>query len=133
MTEDIKPSYKNFIQSFCLDKIKYLEEENKRLTELLNRSNVRLSEEQLHNEELKGLKKENNNLKEQLYCCKQNVFAELNQETAESNEYLLQKIADLEEQINKMKRCYNCKFSIPICDVHCEDCDEHYSNWELAE
>ena len=132
MTEDIKPSYKNFIQSFCLDKIKYLEEENKRLTELLNRSNVRLSEEQLHNEELKGLKKENNNLKEQLYCCKQNVFAELNQETAESNEYLLQKIADLEEQINKMKRCYKCKFNLEFVDAHCDDCGD-YSQWELVE
>ena len=46
---------------------------------------------------------------------------------------LLGLIQAKDKLIEKMKRCKNCEFSIPICDTHCQDCDEHYSNWRLAE
>ena len=56
-------------------------------------------------------------------------IAELEKEKCE----LLGLIQAKDKLIEKMKRCKNCEFSIPICDTHCQDCDEHYSNWRLAE
>ena len=56
-------------------------------------------------------------------------IAELEKEKCE----LLGLIQAKDKLIEKMKRCKNCEFSIPICDTHCHDCDEHYSNWRLAE
>lgn len=38
----------------------------------------------------------------------------------------------LKQQIEKMKRCYNCKFNDKFVDVPCDDCD-NYSKWELVE
>ena len=55
-------------------------------------------------------------------------IAELEKEKCE----LLGLIQAKDKLIEKMKRCKNCEFSIPICDTHCQDCDEHYSNWMLA-
>lgn len=46
---------------------------------------------------------------------------------------LLGLIQEKDKLIEKMKCCKNCEFNIPICDAHCQDCDEHYSNWRLAE
>ena len=55
-------------------------------------------------------------------------------EALEKENYeLLGLIQAKDKLIEKMKRCKNCEFSIPICDTHCQDCDEHYSNWRLAE
>ena len=59
----------------------------------------------------------------------QKDVAELEKEKCE----LLGLIQAKDKLIEKMKRCKNCEFSIPICDTHCQDCDEHYSNWRLAE
>ena len=56
-------------------------------------------------------------------------IAELEKEKCE----LLGLIQAKDKLIEKMKRCKNCEFSIPICDTHCQDCDEHYNNWRLAE
>ena len=56
-------------------------------------------------------------------------IAELEKEKCE----LLGLIQAKDKLIEKMKCCKNCEFSIPICDTHCQDCDEHYSNWRLAE
>ena len=56
-------------------------------------------------------------------------IAELEKQKCE----LLGLIQAKDKLIEKMKRCKNCEFSIPICDTHCQDCDEHYSNWRLAE
>lgn len=80
-----------------------IEKENKRLTELLNRSNVRLAKEQLKNVALEKEKCE-----------------------------LLGLIQAKDKLIEKMKRCYNCKFNLKFVDVPCDDCD-NYSKWELAE
>lgn len=87
-----------------------LEKENKRLTELLNHSNVRLAEEQLQNVELEEEKCE-----------------------------LLGLIQAKDKLIKKMKSCGNCKwcsnqccienFENPISYRGCEN----YSKWELAE
>ena len=56
-------------------------------------------------------------------------IAELEKEKCE----LLGLIQAKDKLIEKMKCCKNCEFSISICDTHCQDCDEHYSNWRLAE
>ena len=37
------------------------------------------------------------------------------------------KIAELENQIEKMKHCNNCKY----WEEECLDCDETYSKWEM--
>ena len=57
------------------------------------------------------------------------TFEELEKEKCE----LLGLIQAKDKLIEKMKCCKNCEFSIPICGTHCQDCDEHYSNWRLAE
>ena len=49
------------------------------------------------------LKKDNNKLKQALYYAKKNVFAELNDETAESNEWLLGRVQDLEAENAELK------------------------------
>lgn len=46
---------------------------------------------------------------------------------------LLGLIQAKDKLIEKMKLCKNCEFNFSICDTHCQDCDEHYSNWRLAE
>lgn len=45
---------------------------------------------------------------------------------------LLGLIQAKDELIEKMKRCYNCKFNLKFVDVPCDDCD-NYSKWELVE
>ena len=49
-------------------------------------------------------------LKKQLYSDNRNVFAELNNETAQSNEQLILKVADLEKQIEQEKDLSQCRF-----------------------
>lgn len=96
MTDNTKTLYN------ALDKIEELEEKNKRLTELLNHSNVRLAEEQLKNAELEKEKYE-----------------------------LLGLIQAKDNLIEKIKCCYNCKFNFKFADVPCDDCED-YSKWEFA-
>lgn len=91
------------------NKIEELEKENKRLTELLNRSNVRLAEEQLKD-------------------------AELEKEKCE----LLGLIQEKDEQIEMMKCCANCEHNnrvYGLCNFSLGDEDYHcrLRKWELAE
>ena len=60
---------------------------------------------------LEELRKENAELK----ANKTNVFAELNTETAESNEILLDKVADLEEEL-KIQKKINMEMITPALD-----------------
>ena len=55
-------------------------------------------------------------------------------EEAGGNAYkeLLRENEQLKQQIEKMKRCYNCKFNLKFVDIPCDDCD-NYSKWELVE
>lgn len=41
-------------------------------------------------------------------------------------------IAELEAQIEKMKRCYNCKYHNKFVESKCGEC-EVYSKWEIEE
>ena len=41
------------------------------------------------------------------------------------------KIAELEAQIEKMKRCFNCKYHNKFIESKCGECED-YSKWELA-
>lgn len=123
-----------------------IEKENKRLTELLNHSNVRLAEEQLQNVELE---EENEQLKikiKALESANKAMVKEID-DMSSGGIGILSKITKLEEEkcellgliqakdklIEKMKRCYNCKFNDKFIDVPCDDCEENYSKWELAE
>lgn len=45
---------------------------------------------------------------------------------------LLGLIQAKDKLIEKMKRCYNCKFNLKFVDVHCDDCED-YNKWELVE
>lgn len=83
-----------------------LEKENKRLTELLNHSNVRLAEEQLQNVELEEEKCE-----------------------------LLGLIQAKDKLIKKMKSCGNCKHYLEEICANCISSDRKslYELWELAE
>lgn len=81
---------------------KLLEEKDKQIEELCNMSNKRYQEAQDYNDKLEkenlDFKVKIAELKKQLYSDNRNVFAELNDETAQSNEELILKIADLEAQ-----------------------------------
>ena len=64
--------------------------------------------------ELTQLREENEQLKNKLYHDKRNVFAELNDDTAHSNEMLLLELADAKEIIEgylKITKSWNYNFS----------------------
>lgn len=89
-------------------------------------------------EENEELKKENEELKGKLYSNDKNVFAELNNETAQSNAMLLDEIEDYKAQIERMKCCGNCKHCILegvlYCTIKNRDVGNRACNyWELAE
>ena len=42
------------------------------------------------------------------------------------------RIAELEAQIEKMKRCFNCKYRNKFVESKCGEC-ECYSKWEIVE
>lgn len=42
------------------------------------------------------------------------------------------RIAELEAQIEKMKRCFNCKYQNKFVESKCGEC-EGYSKWEFKE
>lgn len=79
---------------------------------------------------------------------KTNVFAELNDETAESNAMLMDKVADLEQenaelkaQIEKMRNFQNCDYQLHITDcpifkigghISCKKCP-HWTLQEMKE
>ena len=70
--------------------------------------------------------------KRKLQLSKTNLLRDVERLEKEKCE-LLGLIQAKDKLIEKMKRCKNCEFNFPICDTHCQDCDEHYSNWRLAE
>jgi len=43
-----------------------------------------------------------------------------------------EKIKELEAQIEKMKRCFNCKYRDKFVESKCGEC-ERYSKWEIKE
>ena len=42
------------------------------------------------------------------------------------------KIKELEQQIEKMKRCFNCKYHNKFVESKCGECED-YSKWEIKE
>ena len=42
------------------------------------------------------------------------------------------KIRELEAQIEKMKRCFNCKYHNKFVESKCGECED-YSKWEIKE
>lgn len=50
---------------------------------------------------------------------------------SDREEGLRRKIADLEKQIEKLKKCDNCKENT-VLNPYCIDCENH-NKWELAE
>ena len=42
------------------------------------------------------------------------------------------KIRELEAQIEKMKRCFNCKYHNKCVESKCGECED-YSKWEIKE
>lgn len=42
------------------------------------------------------------------------------------------KIEELEQQIEKMKRCFNCKYHNKFVESKCGECED-YSKWEIKE
>lgn len=85
------------------------------------------------------MKKEN----EELRLQNQNLVVMLEQErTLKSEEKSLQEICRLEQQIEKMKLCQNCKYwKVLSCDEPCLYCSRCFANegkerlkdyWELA-
>lgn len=93
------------------------------------------------NEQNDKLYEENKELKAQVYSSDKNVFAELNNETAESNARLIDEVADLKEQNEKMKCCGNCKNTGDtgvmgcFCYIKNEYIYPHYAceHWEMEE
>lgn len=78
-------------------------------------------------EELKKLSREN------LKKSKQGSLCECYDEAFIKGYELSEKrIAELEAQIEKMKRCYNCEYHNKFVESKCGECED-YSKWEIKE
>ena len=78
------------------------------------------------------LQKANTNeiLEELYYCGRDPYYADYYENVTTEIKNRLEKIADLEKQIEKMKCCYNCRYSRKTYE-HCKT-DKH-EKWELKE
>lgn len=56
--------------------------------------------------------------------------------TAELNKGIIQSLtkenSELKAQIEKMKRCFNCKYQNKFVESKCGECED-YSKWEIKE